>query len=86
MSYSPKRIRRIRRLFGAFDDNGPGVEGVGETDRSGVGITAGITTDAGACIVDRSGRVEGPAPAVSGISGNMGRGKSFSWQAGQYDK
>jgi hypothetical protein len=70
MSYSPKRIVRILRPVGyVVAGEGPGVDGVGDTERARFcGCATGIAT------VDRSGLLDGPAMGVSGT----GRG-CFGW-------
>jgi hypothetical protein len=62
MSYSPKRMVRILRPVGyVVAGEGPGVDGVGDTERATFGgCVAGIAT------VDRSGRLDGPAIGTSG--------------------
>jgi hypothetical protein len=56
------RIRSPVRCAAAGE--GPGVEGVGETERARFGVcVAAIAT------VDRSGRLDGPAIGVSGAEG-----------------
>jgi hypothetical protein len=70
MSYSPKRIVRIRGPVGyAAAGEGPGVvEGVGDTERAT--LNGGV---AGTAKADRSGRLDGPAIGVSGP------GVGFGW-------
>jgi hypothetical protein len=70
MSYSPKRMVRILRPIGYIvAGEGPGVDGVGDTERARLdGCTTDIAT------VDRSGRLDGPAIGTSG----PGRG-GFGW-------
>lgn len=65
MSYSPKRMVRIRRPAGcAAAGEGPGVEGVGDTERARPnGGVADIEK------ADRSGRLDGPAIGISGLVG-----------------
>jgi len=70
MSYSPKRMVRILRpIWYVVAGDGPGVDGVGDTERARLG---GCTTDI--AVVDRSGRLDGPATGTSG----PGRG-GFDW-------
>jgi hypothetical protein len=62
MSYSPKRMMRILRPTGyVVAGEGPGVDGVGDTERARSG---GCTTEI--AVVDRSGRLDGPAIGTSG--------------------
>ena len=68
MSYSPKRIVRILRpVEYVVAGEGPGVDGVGDTER--VRLCA-----CGIAMVDRSGLLDGPAIGVSGT----GKG-CFGW-------
>lgn len=53
----------------AMAGEGPGVEGVGEAERARFGVCV-----AAMAIVDRSGRLDGPAIGVSGPGG-----LSFAW-------
>ena len=70
MSYSPKRILRILRPVGyVVAGEGPGVDGVGDTER--VRFCGCVT---GTATVDRSGLLDGPAIEASGT----GRG-GFGW-------
>jgi len=70
MSYSPKRMVRILRPIGYIvAGEGPGVDGVGDTERARLG---GCATDI--AVVDRRGRLDGPAIGTSG----PGRG-GFDW-------
>jgi hypothetical protein len=71
MSYSPKRIVRILRpVWYVVAGEGPGVDGVGDTERARFGgCVTGIVT------VDLSGRLDGPAIGVSGLgAGGFGWG------------
>ncbi len=70
MSYSPKRMVRILRPVGyVVAGEGPGVDGVGDTERARLGESA---TDI--ATVDRNGRLDGPAIGTSGPGGG-----GFDW-------